>query len=92
MRRAPPIGGIVHAMGKGAAKELWAIAAVAAIAAAPRTIIKMYAAWDQAPQLHWGTWLLVGATWFVPVFVSVCALGAFLRAAILASRRRRRET
>ncbi|HVX98131.1 MAG TPA: hypothetical protein VHK47_24670 [Polyangia bacterium] len=79
-----------------------AIAAVAAIAATPSTVIALGTAWDLNPrgaihslaadgalQVHWRAWLLVGATRFTPVFVSVCALGAFLRAAIASVRRRR---
>jgi hypothetical protein len=89
-------------MGRSAVREAVAIAAVAAIAATPLTVIAMGAAWDLNPQaaihsvtaggalqIHWRAWLLVGATRFLPVFVSVCALGAFLRAAIASARRRR---
>jgi hypothetical protein len=81
-------------------REFAMIAVVAGILAAPISWFMMYAAWEHNPQgaihevaagggtlIHWRYWLLVGATWFVPVFVSVCALGAFLRAAITASHR-----
>jgi hypothetical protein len=89
-------------MERSAAREFLAIAAVAAIAATPLTVIAMGAAWDVNPrgmihsvtaagavQVHWRAWVLVGATRFLPVFMSVCALGAFLRAATASARRRR---
>jgi hypothetical protein len=87
-------------MGKGVNKELWRIVIAAIILASPRAILAMGSAWelnpggamhelgiDGASIIHWRAWLLVGATWFLPVFVSVCALGAFLHAAIRAARR-----
>jgi hypothetical protein len=89
-------------VGKSARREFVAIIVVAAIAATPLTVIAMGTAWDLNPQgmihdltsdgavvVHWRAWLLVGATRFLPLFVSVCALGAFLRAAIASARRRR---
>ena len=89
-------------MERSAVREAVAIAAVATIAATPLTVIAMGAAWDLNPQgaihsvtaagalqIHWRAWLLVGAIRFLPVFVSACALGAFLRAAIASARRRR---
>ena len=87
-------------MSPGRRKEFAAIAIVAGILAAPITGLMMYAAWEHNPQgaihemgvdgallIHWRYWILLGATWFAPVFVSVCALGAVVRAAITASRR-----
>jgi len=40
--------------------------------------------------VHWAPWLLLGATRFLPVFVSVCAVAALLRALIAHVLERRR--
>jgi hypothetical protein len=89
-------------MGRSGAREFLWIVGVATIAAIPLAVIAMGTAWDLNPRgmihevgpagatlIHWRTWLLVGATRFLPVFVSVSALCAFVRAASESARRRR---
>ena len=78
-------------------REFWFIVLLACVMALPGTILGTIEAWETAAHgvihevgphgeviIHWRDWLVVAGCWFMPVFVSVCALGAF----VVAARRR----
>jgi hypothetical protein len=83
------------------AKELGVIGLAGLCIAAPWAGLMMYLAWQHNPQgefyelsvdgsrvIHWGDWIAVGASWFVPLFLSVAVLGLVLRSVISFARRR----
>jgi hypothetical protein len=88
-------------MKAGTAKELGFIGLAGLIVAGGWAGLMMYAAWDHNPQgafhemsvdgshvVHWSDWIFLGASWFVPLFLSVAVLGLVLRSAIAFARRR----
>jgi hypothetical protein len=72
---------------------------LAFVLAAPMAMMGMFAAWEHTPSLvhevradggeivHWRAWLNIGGIYFLPVFVTTCALGAVVRAAVNARAR-----
>jgi hypothetical protein len=76
-------------------KSYWVVVFLAFVLAAPMAMMGMYAAWGHTPSLvhevradgvevvHWRALLNIGGIYFLPVFVTTCALGAIVRAAVV---------
>jgi hypothetical protein len=80
-------------MKQATAKDFAVVGIVATIVATPLAALMMWLAWEGLFHelsnqgdliIHWGTWLAIGASWFLPLFIAMMALGTFLRVLMFA--------